>query len=137
NYRTWSNLSEDTHGGAVDAEYPVGEGSVKAGYLNNHRERSFNVDAYVTDASRLDRKYRALVLLPIDKIFDPDNYGTDAAGKQMFGFIPYTPLTGEYNGTQDLNCYYGMYDSPFRVAGRGFRFAGGLRVEDSNQSVAS
>jgi TonB-dependent receptor len=135
NYRTWSDLTEDTHGGALDAEYPVGGGSFKAGYAQNHRERDFSIDAYATDASKLDRKYRSLVLLPIDKIFDPDNYGKDANGKQMFGFIPFTAFTGEYNGTQDLHAYYGMYDSPFKLMHRGFRFAGGLRVEDSDQSV--
>lgn len=137
NYRTWSDLSEDTHGGAVDVSYPVGDGAVKAGYAQTHRSRDFSVDAYVTDASKLYRTYRSLVLLPIDKIFAPGNYGLDAAGKQMFDFIPYTILTGEYNGAQDLNSYYGMYDSPFRVFGRGFSFAGGLRVEDSNQVVHS
>ena len=137
NYRTWSDLTEDTHGGAVDVEYPVGQGSFKAGYAKNNRDREFNVDAYVTDASKTYRTYRSLVTLPIDKIFAPENYGKDAAGHQMFDFIPYTALTGEYNGTQDLNCYYGMYDSPFRISGRGFRFAGGVRVEDSDQVVHS
>ncbi|HET6348652.1 MAG TPA: TonB-dependent receptor, partial [Candidatus Krumholzibacteria bacterium] len=54
-----------------------------------------------------------------------------------FDFIDYTPLTGEYNGQQDLKSYYAMYNSPFRISGRGFRFAGGARVEDSKQTVTS
>jgi hypothetical protein len=74
----------------------VGEGSVKAGYGLNHRERDFDISAYVTDASKLDRKYRnTLPILPIDKIFAPENYGKDADGKQMFDFIPYTVFTGQ------------------------------------------
>jgi TonB-dependent receptor len=137
NYRTWSDLNEDTHGGQLDLELPVGEGFVKTGYLQSHRARDFGVDAYVTDSSKLNKIYRGLVLLPINEVFAPDNYGTDAAGKQKFGFIPYTPLTGAYDGTQDLHCYYGMYDSPFKISGRGFRFAGGVRVEDSGQVVHS
>ncbi|HET6348272.1 MAG TPA: carboxypeptidase regulatory-like domain-containing protein, partial [Candidatus Krumholzibacteria bacterium] len=137
NYRTWSKLSEDSHGGQADAELPIGAGAVKAGYLQLHRERDYGIDAYVTDASHLNKIYRTLVLLPIGEIFAPENYGKDENGKQKFDFIDYTPLTGEYNGQQDLKSYYAMYNSPFRISGRGFRFAGGARVEDSKQIVTS
>jgi hypothetical protein len=136
NYRTWSELGEDTRGGAVDFQYPVGEGFVKAGYAQNHRERDYHIDAFSTSTQGMDRKYaNTLPILPIDQIFAPENYGKDTDGKQMLDFIPYTVLSGTYDGEQDLTAYYGMYDSPFRMRGRGFRFAGGLRVENSDQTV--
>jgi outer membrane receptor protein involved in Fe transport len=132
NYRTWSALEEDTRLGQIDLELPVGEGAVKTGYLQSRRERAFNIEAWLTDKSTLDRQHRSLVIEPIDEIFDANNYG---AGK--FGFIPYSPFTGVYDGSQDLKAYYAMLDTPFRVRGQGFRFAGGARVEDSDQIVNS
>jgi len=132
NYRTWSDLSEDTRGWQADLELPVRDGFVKSGIYHSNRERDYHVDAYVTDSSKLSKPNRTLVILPIDEIFAPDNYGDG-----LFGFIPYSPLTGTYNGTQTITSYYGMVDEPFRVMGRGFRAAGGVRVEDSRMDVAS
>jgi outer membrane receptor protein involved in Fe transport len=132
NYRTWSELEENTHVWSVDAELPVGEGMVKTGFLHTRRERSFDIESWITDPSKLDRQHRTLLLLPIDKIFAGENYGTG-----MFQFKPYSPFTGAYDGSHELNAYYGMLDMPFRVSGAAFRFAGGVRVEDSNQIVTS
>lgn len=137
NYRTWSELGEDTHGGQADIEWPLGDGSIKAGYLQSERKRDFNIDAYVTDGSKLRGKNSSLLFLPIDEIFAPENYGKDANGKALFDFTTYSPFTGTYDGTHDLKCYYGMVDKPFKVAARGLRFAGGVRVEDSDQVVNS
>ncbi|HXV13250.1 MAG TPA: TonB-dependent receptor [Candidatus Krumholzibacteria bacterium] len=132
NLRSWSTLEEDTRSAQADVTYPIGDTDIKAGYLYLKRERSYEIDAYTTDASKLSRPNRILIIEPIDEIFAAENYGD---GK--FGFLPYSPLTGDYDGTQDLNTYYGMVDSPFRLAGQRFRFAGGARVEDSNQIVVS
>ncbi|HET6463055.1 MAG TPA: carboxypeptidase regulatory-like domain-containing protein, partial [Candidatus Krumholzibacteria bacterium] len=136
NYRTWSELGEDTHGGALDIQYPVGDGFVKAGYAQNRRARDYHIDAFWASTQGMDRKYQnTLPILPIDEIFAPENFGKDTDGKQMFDFIPYTVLSGTYDGQQDLSAYYGMYDSPFKLRGRGLRFAGGVRVEESDQTV--
>ncbi len=135
NYRTWSALSEDTHGGQVDLELPVGEGSAKAGYLQSNRNRDFDISAYVTDGQALRGAASNMIFLPVDEIFAPENYGDDP--KTKFDFTNYGPFSGVYDGTQDLACYYGMYDSPFHIGERGLRFAGGARVEDSDQVVHS
>ncbi len=132
NYRSWSELDENTTVWNVDVELPIREGRVKTGFLHSRRERSFDIEAWVTDTSKLDRQHRALVLEPIGEIFDAANYGPG-----MFGFVPYSPFTGVYDGSHDLNAYYGMVDTPFHVAGGAFRFAGGVRVEASNQVVTS
>ncbi|MCI0451303.1 MAG: TonB-dependent receptor [Candidatus Latescibacteria bacterium] len=132
NLRSWGTLEEETRGAQTDITYPVGEMDVKAGYLYMKRERTYGIDAYTTDRSGLSGPNRGLILEPIDEIFAPENYGE---GK--FAFVPYSELTGDYDGTQDLNAYYGMVDAPFGIAGQRFRFAGGARVEDSNQIVVS
>jgi hypothetical protein len=134
NLRSWSTLTEDSRTAKVDIAYPIGDGKVSAGYLYLNRERSFGIDAYSTTLqpgiSRADKQ--RIIVQPIDEIFAPENYGPN-----LLNFEAYSPLTGDYNGTQDLNAYYGMIDTPFGIAGRGFRFAGGVRVEDSNQAVVS
>ena len=105
---------------------------LSAGSLYAKRERSYGIDVYATDAGELSRPNRSLVTLPIDQIFAPENYGE---GK--FQFVPYSPLTGEYTGTQDLRAYYGMLEAPVVLAGRTLRFAGGARAENSDQVVVS
>ena len=132
NLRSWSELSEDTRGADVSIAYPIGEAKVSVGSLYSDRKRSYGIDVYASDAGQLSSENRALVTLPIDQVFAPDNYGD---GK--FQFVPYTPLTGRYNGAHDLLAYFGMLETPFAVAGRSFRFAGGARVENSDQVVVS
>jgi TonB-dependent receptor len=132
NLRSWSTLGEDTRSAQAGVTYPIGEAKASAGYLYLKRERSYGIDAYTTDKSHLSSENRTLILDPIDEIFAPENYGE---GK--FDFLPYSPLTGDYDGTQDLSAFYGMVDTPFGVAEERFRFAGGVRVEDSDQRVES
>ncbi len=132
NYRTWSSLEEDSRGFDFDLTYPIGETRVKAGYLHSKRERSFDIDAYTTLTGGVSGANSSILLLPIDEVFDGENYGD-----KKFQFDRSTDLTGNYDGEFDLNAYYGMVDSPFRIAGRNFRFAGGARQEHSEQIVNS
>jgi TonB-dependent receptor len=132
NYRTWSELEETSRSGMVDLSSPVGKGRIKAGYSQTERERSFNIEAWQTDATGLSRPYWGLVALPIDTIFSNDHYGP---GK--FHLKVWTPFSGDYDGTHTLRSYYGMADIPFAVWGQGLRFAGGIRVEDFEQEVNS
>lgn len=132
NYRTWSNLQEDGHGVKLDFSYPVHEMNFKAGYLYSKRERSFDVTAYTTYTGNVSRANQSILLLPIDEVFAGENYGTS-----KLEFRPWSDLTGKYDGTFDLTAYYGMVETPFGVAGQRFRFAGGARIEDSDQIVDS
>ncbi len=132
NFRTWSDVHEDTRGGQVDVELPLGDGFVKAGYQRVRREREFNMDTYTTDVSGVSRQNSRMKLLPIDEIFAPENYGPD-----KFDFVVYSSLSGDYDGVDERNSYYAMADQPFFLAGRGFRVAGGARIEDARISVTS
>ncbi|HEX5131337.1 MAG TPA: TonB-dependent receptor, partial [Candidatus Krumholzibacteria bacterium] len=134
NYRTWSTLSEDTKTTMANLEYPIGSARVKGGYLHSKRDRSFDIEAWVTDTSKLRGAARAMVLLPLETIFDAENYGE---GTDKFGFVLSSPFSGAYTGSHDLTSWYGMADVPFRVLNQNFRVAGGARVEDSRQQVDS
>jgi hypothetical protein len=132
NLRSWSALDEDTHGAQASVAYPIGKTKASVGTLYSKRERNYGIDVYSTDSGQLSSENRALVTLPIDQIFAPENYG-----EEKFQFVPSSPLTGQYTGTQDLWAYYGMVEAPFAALGRKLRFAGGARVEDSDQVVVS
>jgi hypothetical protein len=132
NYRTWSTLEEDARGFNFDLTYPIGESKVKAGYLYSKRERAFDVDAYTTLTGSVSGANSGILFLPIDQVFGSENYGP-----QKLQFDRSTNFTGKYDGVFDLNAYYGMVDTPFRIAGGNFFFAGGARVEDSKQVVNS
>lgn len=130
NYRTWSDLDEHSHGGSADLTLPVGETKFKTGTLLERRDRSFGIRAFATDASRLDSGHYSLVVLPVDKVFAPENYG---AGK--FGFVPVTTFTGAYDGDYTLNAGYAMADRPQSLFGQRFRLVAGARVEDAALDV--
>ncbi|MBN1164236.1 MAG: TonB-dependent receptor [Candidatus Krumholzibacteriota bacterium] len=131
NYRTWSQLADDSEGMGADLTLPLsGWFDLKAGILNHKMERTYDITAYSTDPSSVRRPNYGLLVLPVETVFDPDNYGD-----RKFSFVPVTVFTGEYSGTHDLLAYYGMIDYPFSLGGQRFRLVGGARVEESDQVV--
>jgi hypothetical protein len=130
NYRTWSSLGETTRGASADIRLPFGLSDLKAGVFTETRKRDYEIDAYATDPSYLSSSNYGLLVLPLDSIFLPENYGP---GK--FRFVPLVRFTGEYDGKEEIRAYYGMIDHPFTLAWMRFNAAGGLRVERSVLAV--
>lgn len=131
NLRSWSRLSEKTRGADIDFTVPLGDPKIRFGGLHERRERDFTVDAFATTTRNLDwRNNYELPILPLETIFDPDNYGP---GK--FTFDPITQFTGDYDAEHRLTSAYAMLDFPFELVGRRFRLVGGARLEDSDQQV--
>ncbi len=130
NYRTWSTLAEKSIGTNADFTLPLGGSELKAGVFAERRERDYGIDAYTTDASYLNPNNFGLLVLPLDSIFLPQNYGP---GK--FRYLPLVRFTGEYDGAEEIRAYYGMVDHPFTLWNSRFRLAGGLRVERSVLTV--
>ncbi|MBM3321677.1 MAG: carboxypeptidase regulatory-like domain-containing protein [Candidatus Eisenbacteria bacterium] len=126
NYRTWSSLGESSRGASADIRLPFGLSDLKAGVFAETRKRDYEIDAYATDPSYLSPSNYGLLVLPLDSIFLPKNYGP---GK--FRFVPLVRFTGEYDGKEEVRAYYGMIDHPFTLAWMRFNAAGGLRVERS------
>jgi outer membrane receptor protein involved in Fe transport len=132
NYRTWSDLNEESEGGGADFTLPWRGTKFKAGGMLDHRTRDYGIQAYATDPSHLTPPNYHLLVQPVDSIFAPENYGT---GK--FNFIPITTFTGAYDGKHDLAAAYGMFDQQGTLAGQQLRLVGGVRVEDSDLVVHS
>jgi TonB-dependent receptor len=130
NYRSWSNLDERTWRFETDLDFqvPITASRVKLGTSFSKRERTFDVKSFTTDQSKLHWKNAYLVVLPMDSIFLPENYGP---GK--FQFISQTQYTGMYEGQHDIGAGYAMVDQPLAISGLDLRLVGGLRVEDSDQ----
>ncbi|HER43266.1 MAG TPA: TonB-dependent receptor [Candidatus Eisenbacteria bacterium] len=131
NYRTWSELNERSNRFDADLSIPLGgERKLKFGYAKEKRERDFSIDAWSTDPSTVRYPNYPLLILPIETIFSPENYGVN-----MLTFIPVTVFTGTYDGYHDLRSYFAMADMPFVLIGQRFRVVGGARIEDSEQIV--
>ncbi|MFZ1946230.1 MAG: carboxypeptidase-like regulatory domain-containing protein, partial [bacterium] len=91
NYRTWSDLQEHTVGLSTDLTLPLGDRKIKAGLELSRRERDFDIKAFSTDIADVSPENYDLLALPLDTIFEPENYGP---GK--FSFVPVTVFTGKY-----------------------------------------
>lgn len=95
------------------------------------KDRAFGIQAFSTIPGR-DPRYYSLLLLPVEQIFAPENFGT---GK--FSLISASTFTGAYEGVQRLNAYYVMVDMPFVVFDQHLRVTGGARLENAEVNVLS
>lgn len=127
-YRTWADLRERSGGGGADFEIPFGESSVKVGAFIDRRRRDYWTDSYATNPGTVGSPNWGILSQPIEVIFAPENYGS-----RKLTFLEMNTYTGEYEATHDTEAYYGMVVHPFTVGGMRLRFAGGVRVEDSDQ----
>jgi len=139
NYRTWSNLSEKSRGFRLDGSYSLGDAKLKIGGASEFRERTFGIQAYSTLLPTVQTRpgvsnpnYAALVVLPMDSLFSPENYGQNKLSLVSSSFY-----NGQYNGTHRMNAYFAMVDVPFTVLNNDFRVAGGARLENSEHNVRS
>ena len=135
NYRGWSDLDERRTDVKLDLEHPLGDAKLKAGGLLGHRKRDYDAKVFFADFSYYDG---SVAYEAIDSIFSAENFTQDEgeAGPE-FIFKEEPNYTALYHATHDLTAYYLMVDSPFMLLGESFRFAGGFRVEDSDQRVDS
>jgi hypothetical protein len=101
---------------------------VKVGAFFDRRRRDYWTDSYATNPGTVNSPNWGLLSLPIEVIFAPENYGS-----RKYTFLEMNTYAGEYEATHDTDAYYGMVVHPFTVGGMRLRFAGGVRVEDSDQ----
>lgn len=128
--RSWSNLDEYSRTLGGDFTLPLGQSSkFKLGGLFEKRERYYDIKFFLTELERGSRRFD-LLLLPMDSIFVPSNYGRD-----MFVMSVLSNARDTYWGEHTNIAYYAMVDLPFSVLEQRFRFTGGARVENSEQLV--
>ncbi len=132
NYRTWSSLTEDSDGGALNAHLPLLGGEFKAGAGLESRERDYGIDAWAADPSAISAANAGITQWGAGSIFIPENFGPD-----RFRFVPLTVFTGTYHGTQELRTWYAMFDRPLQTGPLDLRLTGGVRWEDSDQKVST
>jgi len=130
NERAWSDLDEKAGGLRADFTLPVGDTSYKAGAYIEQRRRDYSTDAFYTDASTIRPPNYWIRVAGIDTIFVKENYGA-----RMLTFRTKSSHTGEYEATHRTESYYAMFDHPLRLGRQTVRFAGGARVEHSDQRV--
>ena len=100
--------------------------TIKAGYLFQVKDRLFDSRPFFVNT--LSNEIRKL---PADKIFAPENFGTDA------NTVQFGELTGKsfrYLANTIMNAGYVQLDNQF---GKDWRLVWGLRVEDFDQLVGS
>jgi outer membrane receptor protein involved in Fe transport len=124
NYRLWSVLDEHSTGLEADLEYPLGSSKLKAGVHSSSRDRDFDVDAFTTTYDTSSPSARKAAQLPLDEMFEAENYGQD-----KLRFKSYGPFSGKYDAKERVDAYYGMLNLPFGILGQSFRLVGGARWE--------
>ncbi|MBR9974914.1 MAG: TonB-dependent receptor [Bacteroidetes bacterium] len=128
--RSWSNLDEYSRMLGADATLPLGNfGKLKTGGMFDKRERYYDIKYFISELERGSRNFD-LLLLPLDSIFVPGNYGPD-----KFVMSVLSNARDTYWGEHTLIAYYAMLDLPFTVLDQRFRLTGGARVENSEQLV--
>ena len=147
NRRSWTGLDEVKRGAGVDLAYSFAEFDfeedyavkIKAGVQTEKRTRNYDIDNWYSDET-FNPASRALALLPMEEFFAAENYNN--AGDNLFfgpglNFLNDVGFSGDYTATHTLNCYYAMVDVPFSLFQEDVRLVGGVRYEDSDQTVLS
>ncbi len=130
NQRSWSKLNDKVGALGLDMTVPLNILKIKAGFQSeskktDYRIRYFNVSADYPGGASSD-----LTTLPLEKIYDPANYG-----RGKFLFNESSKATDTYDAAQSLAAAYIMADVPFELMNEKFRFVGGARLEESSQRV--
>jgi hypothetical protein len=128
--RSWANLDEYGRSAGIDGTLPLGsQAKIKFGGLFEKRERYYDIKFFLSELERGSTNFD-LLLLPLEEIFDADNYGQ---GKFVMSVL--SDARDTYWGEHTLLAYYGMTDVPFSLMEQRFRLTGGVRVENSEQLV--
>lgn len=131
NRRHWLDVEEYRRGLDTSLDWTFGDAdrpsSIRIGTSISMRERSLENNPY--HIAR-DGTSGGLVFLPPADIFAPDHF------KEGFFTLRYQDqYEGSYSGTQAMNAYYVMLDTPIDFLQEEFRFAGGARVENNQYAV--
>ncbi len=125
--RAWAKLYDRSLGEKLNITLPVNNMKVKAGFLNEQKNRHYGVRYFQPTAPTAQFD---LMTYGIDSVFASNNFG---AGK--FGYQEITKPSDQYAAQQNLLAVYAMIDIPFSLFEENFRFTGGLRMENSKQEV--
>jgi outer membrane receptor protein involved in Fe transport len=133
--RVYQSLSDYiyTAGGDLTYKFKIGEASqtVKGGYMFQVKDRLYDA---VLFANYLPNYNDALLELPSDKIFEPQNFGDGSKNSTLFAFNSLAGRTYRYMANTILNAGFIQFDNQLA---KNIRVVWGLRVEDYDQLVGS
>lgn len=132
--RFYSDLYEKTKGAGVDLTIPISNFKMKLGGLFEDRNRNFNsrLIGMIINAPGNGYTEFDLLYLPIDEIFNPENFRRNG-----FSINEYANGTNNYTAGQTTAAGYLMIDAPFDFLNNELKIVGGIRVENSLQTINS
>lgn len=130
NRRSWASMSEKMKNAGFDIIFPAAEAKFKLGALYESRSSDYGIRYFSIPFDYISSRSDSLTHLPLEYIYSQENYG-----KGKFKFEESSKPTDSYSGDQQIVAGYFMVDAPFSVFGNDFRFAGGARVEKSEQVI--
>lgn len=132
--RFFSEMNEESYEGAADFLIPteavLASSKIKVGGLKSTKTRDFN--ARVLAMTLAPGANSMLLFNGIDSIFAPENIGPNG-----FQIEEIADPTNRYDANEHIAAGYAMIDAPFRALGQSFRAIGGVRLEQSIQSLNS
>ena len=133
--RVFQNLSDYiyTAGGDLSFNYDMfgQKQTVKGGYMLQIKDRLFDAQLF---ANYLAVDNPSLRLLPIDKIFESQNFGNGADNSNLFSFNSINNRNFRYLANTILNAGFIQFDNQFA---KNLRIVWGARVEHFDQLLGS
>ncbi len=135
--RFYSNLNDNIFSGAINLTIPIGLMKIKVGVLSENNERDFNARSItiITPPQGLADDIDSLLYdyNNPDRIFAPENFRVDDG----FRISEDSKLMDSYTASESLLAAYLMLDLPFKLFDQDIRFIGGVRYENSRQTLYS
>lgn len=132
--RFYSDLTDRARGFSVDAATPLSAGKVKVGVYAEQKNRDFSsrLIGIIVNGRGNGFTDPELYTLPIDRIFDPENFRRNG-----FSIDEYQNGTNNYTAGHDVLASYLMLDFPLAFLSEDLRLIAGARLERSTQTVNS
>ncbi|HET6513365.1 MAG TPA: TonB-dependent receptor, partial [Candidatus Kapabacteria bacterium] len=132
--RFFSEMSEESYEGSADISIPtekiLANSKIKVGGLKSTKTRDFS--ARVLAMTLAPGANSMLLFNGIDSIFAPENIGPNG-----FQIEEIDDPTNRYDASEHIAAGYAMVDAPFTLFGESIRAVGGVRLEQSIQSLNS
>lgn len=133
--RVFQTLNDYIYTGGGDLTYNFDwlgqKQNVKGGYMIQVKDRLFDAQLF---ANYYNNNNPALRLLPIDKIFEPQNFGDGSAASTLFSFNSINNRNFRYLANTILNAGFLQFDNQLAEK---LRIVWGLRVENFDQLLGS
>lgn len=137
--RFFSTLDERSASGGFDLKLPLGELTLKTGFLTEHRTRRFTARSFTyVPGPEFALDYEVFTLpdsvlwADPSRIFQPQNFGP-----QGIGISEDSRLADAYDASERLYAGYIMGDWSLDALGLPLRIIGGVRYEDNRQQLES